>query len=289
MSCSLLSSTSTFTFTFFFFFLSLGASLLFFSSLLSSPCLNSPPPLPLHQHSNSLLLSLHGRLSLPFSRPKSSWTCFGCVYRLSFINHLNHSIDICPRFLARPSLRTCDPLDPRAPLPPPPAPPVSPARLDRIPSPACHLTAQDIAPSGPRRALLLLYYFPTSTLHPIYHIPLWSREPKPVTVTLPPLSRSPPPFPASHSFPPSPPLLLASLVYRTTPCLPNLTSSTCEVQMSTQPPNPLFMGRTNVPMAVAQSKPKPASKANPNNAPKTKMQMHRRSRTGQLLRALLLL
>jgi hypothetical protein len=38
------------------------------------------------------------------------------------------------------------------------------------------------------------------------------------------------------------------------------------------------MGRTNVAMAVAQSKPKPASKAN--TTPKGKMQMHRRSRTG---------
>jgi len=38
------------------------------------------------------------------------------------------------------------------------------------------------------------------------------------------------------------------------------------------------MGRTNVAMAVAQPKPKPVSKAN--TAPKGKMQMHRRSRTG---------
>jgi len=50
--------------------------------------------------------------------------------------------------------------------------------------------------------------------------------------------------------------------------------------MSTQPPNPQLMGRTNVAMAVAQPKPKPASKAN--TTPKGKMQMHRRSRTGLL-------
>jgi hypothetical protein len=50
--------------------------------------------------------------------------------------------------------------------------------------------------------------------------------------------------------------------------------------MSTQPPNPQLMGRTNVAMAVAQPKPKPASKAN--STPKGKMQMHRRSRTGLL-------
>jgi hypothetical protein len=55
----------------------------------------------------------------------------------------------------------------------------------------------------------------------------------------------------------------------------------CEVQMSTQPPNPQLMGRTNVAMAVAQPKPKPVSKAN-SNTPKGKAQMHRRSRTGLL-------
>jgi hypothetical protein len=48
--------------------------------------------------------------------------------------------------------------------------------------------------------------------------------------------------------------------------------------MSTQPPNPQLMGRSNVAMAVAQPKQKPASKAN--STPKGKMQMHRRSRTG---------
>jgi len=48
--------------------------------------------------------------------------------------------------------------------------------------------------------------------------------------------------------------------------------------MSTQPPNPQLMGRTNVAMAVAQPKSKPAAK--PNSTPKGKMQMHRRSRTG---------
>jgi hypothetical protein len=50
--------------------------------------------------------------------------------------------------------------------------------------------------------------------------------------------------------------------------------------MSTQPPNPQLMGRTNVAMAVAQQKSKPAAK--PNSTPKGKMQMHRRSRTGLL-------
>lgn len=49
--------------------------------------------------------------------------------------------------------------------------------------------------------------------------------------------------------------------------------------MSTQPPNPQFMGRSNVAMAVAQPKQKPASKAN-GSTKGTKMQMHRRSRTG---------
>jgi len=50
--------------------------------------------------------------------------------------------------------------------------------------------------------------------------------------------------------------------------------------MSTQPPNPQLMGRPNVAMAVAQQKSKPAAK--PNSTPKGKMQMHRRSRTGLL-------
>lgn len=54
--------------------------------------------------------------------------------------------------------------------------------------------------------------------------------------------------------------------------------SACQVQMSQQPPNTQLMGRTNVAMAVAQPKSKPASKAN--TTPKGKMQMHRRSRTG---------
>ncbi|KAL3423925.1 hypothetical protein PVAG01_05672 [Phlyctema vagabunda] len=50
--------------------------------------------------------------------------------------------------------------------------------------------------------------------------------------------------------------------------------------MSTQPPNSLhLMGRQNVAMAVAQSKPKSAPKV-ASTTPKTKMQMHRRSRTG---------
>jgi hypothetical protein len=56
--------------------------------------------------------------------------------------------------------------------------------------------------------------------------------------------------------------------------------------MSTQPPNPQLMGRTNVAMAVAQQKSKPAAK--PNSTPKGKMQMHRRSRTGLLCFTLIL-
>ncbi|CAG8953642.1 hypothetical protein HYFRA_00010101 [Hymenoscyphus fraxineus] len=49
--------------------------------------------------------------------------------------------------------------------------------------------------------------------------------------------------------------------------------------MSTQPPNSQ-LNRSNVTMAVSQPKQKPAPKANSNPATKTKMQMHRRSRTG---------
>jgi hypothetical protein len=76
---------------------------------------------------------------------------------------------------------------------------------------------------------------------------------------------------------------LSSLQYSSTPGFRLARSPplfACEVQMSTQPPNPQLMGRTNVAMAVAQQKSKPAAK--PNSTPKGKMQMHRRSRTGLL-------
>ncbi|RDL34590.1 putative Transcriptional regulatory protein pro1 [Venustampulla echinocandica] len=50
--------------------------------------------------------------------------------------------------------------------------------------------------------------------------------------------------------------------------------------MSTQPPNPQLMSRSNVAMAVAQPKQKSAPKPASNSTTKNKMQMHRRSRTG---------
>lgn len=62
--------------------------------------------------------------------------------------------------------------------------------------------------------------------------------------------------------------------------------------MSTQSPNPYLVGRSNVTMAVAQPKPRTskavaATGAANANAKKNSVQMHRRSRTGSSLAAVI--